>query len=406
MAETRVGRQELEKIVREILGGEIAGFVRENMEEVLKPLRDHQNAMVQRMLMGVGGAGGLTPEQERAQKGQTVSRMILAIAAGKGDPDRMIAYATKQWGADAEVTKALGTSTGDAGGFIVPQQYATEIIEYLRPASVVRALGPIVIPMPTGSMRIPKQTGGSAASYVGENTNTGVTQPTFGQIVLSFKKLMAVVPVGNDLIRYSNPGIDAIVRTDLVRAMAQRENQAFISDDGSVATPKGLRFWANAGNVAASAGTWVANLANQITDLGNLILALRNNNVPMSRPAWIMNPTEWNRLMTIQTTTGAFVFRDEMVRGTLWGYPFGVTTQVAGAPGTASGDFYLADFDDVAIGEAQTLVLDASMEAAYWDGAQVVSAFSQDQTVVRAIAEHDLAVRRDVSVAVRTGITA
>jgi HK97 family phage major capsid protein len=123
----------------------------------------------------------------------------------------------------------------------------------------------------------------------------------------------------------------------------------------------------------------------------------------MTRPGWLMSPRSWNNLSLAQTTTGAFAFRDEMARGTLMGYPFCLTTQV---PGTgATGELYLADFADVVIGESLNLLVDASMEAAYFDGSSVQAAFSLDQTVIRVIAEHDFALRRDVSAAVMTGMS-
>jgi hypothetical protein len=61
---------------------------------------------------------------------------------------------------------------------------------------------------------------------------------------------------------------------------------------------------------------------------------------------------------------------------------------------------YFADFADVVIGEATTLLVDASTEAGYYDGSSQQSAFTLDQTVIRAIQEHDMAVRHAESVAV------
>jgi len=118
--------------------------------------------------------------------------------------------------------KALAASDAVSGGFLVPPQFSQEIIEFLRPASVVRKLGPVIIPMPTGTFRIPKMTQGSTFTYQGENSNAGKTQPTFGNVTLTFKKLSGVVPISNDLMRYSSPGADAIVR-DVDRRLIELE---------------------------------------------------------------------------------------------------------------------------------------------------------------------------------------
>ncbi len=301
--------------------------------------------------------------------------------------------------------KALAASDATAGGFLVPPQYSQEVIEYLRAKSVVRQLGPISIPMATGTFRIPKVTVGATASYIGENTTIPKTQQTFGNVTLTFKKLAALVPLSNDLLRYSSPGADAIVRDDVVRAMADAENRAFLRSDGLSGQPRGFLSWCPAANKISANAT--ANLANVTTDMGQLIVALMNNNIPMTKPAWIFSPRTWNYLMTIQTANGVFAFRDELMRGTFWGYPFGTTTAIPvnlnTLGRTGESEVYLIDMADAALGESLNLVVDASQEAAYSDGGTLVSAYANDQTVIRAIQEHDLVMRREESVAMLQG---
>ena len=301
--------------------------------------------------------------------------------------------------------KALAASSATAGGFLVPEQFSTDIIAFRRAAVVIRRMGPREIPMPTGTMNVPKITAGASASYVGENVNAPKTQPAFGQVKLTYKKLVALVPFSNDLLRYSSPSADAVVRDDLVRAMAVAEDSNFLRGDGTASGPKGIRFWTPAANLIAAQA---ASLANVTQDLGKLIVQLMNNNVPMTRPGWLMAPRSWNYLMTIQTANGVFAFRDEMVGGKLWGWPYALTTSVpinltVGANSDTS-EVYLTDFDDAVIGDSQRLVVDVSQEAAYYDGASLVAAFSQDQTVVRTIAEHDFAMRDSNAVAILTGV--
>ncbi len=307
----------------------------------------------------------------------------------------------KRWDKDVAKAweKALSASDATGGGFLVPPQYSQEIIEFLRPASVIRKLGPMMVPMPTGTIRIPKVTSGASASYIGENVNLPKSQQQFGQVTLTFKKEGVLVPISNDLIRYSSPGADAIVRDDLVRAMAQAESNAMLRGDG-ISGPKGMLNWCLDANKVNANGT--VSLANVTIDLGKLIVSLMNNNIPMTKPVWIWAPRTWNYLMTVQTANGQFPYRDELMRGTFWGWAYGTTTQVPinnAEVGTAESEVYLADFADFALGESQSLIVDASQEAAYHDGTNVVAAFSQDQTVIRCIAEHDFVARRQESVA-------
>ena len=344
-------------------------------------------------------SGGHKQEPTLHEKGQVVARFIRALAAAKGDPQRAAQWAQKQWGDDV-VAKALAAGDAAAGGFLIPDAYSADIIELLRARAVVRSLSPLQVPMPMGTLTLPKITGGVTASYVGENRNLSAGQPTFGVLRLTYKKLAALVPVSNDLLRYNTYGVDAIVRDDLVSGIATREDIAFIRDDGSQNTPKGLRYWAPAASVINANGT--INLANVTTDLAKLILLLMNSNVRMLRPAWLFAPRTLMYLMTVRDGNGNFAFREELLSGKLWNFPYGTTTQIPFnmGGGTDESEVYLVDMADVVIGDATSIIIDASTEAAYHDGSNVVAAFSQDQTVVRAIVQHDIGMRHDASVAV------
>jgi hypothetical protein len=59
----------------------------------------------------------------------------------------------------------------------------------------------------------------------------------------------------------------------------------------------------------------------------------------------------------------------------------------------------------VLFGEVTAIELEASGDATYNDGNGMVSAFQRDQTLVRAILRHDIALRHDVGMAVKTGVT-
>jgi HK97 family phage major capsid protein len=204
--------------------------------------------------------------------------------------------------------------------------------------------------------------------------------------------------------------------------MATREDQAFIRDDGTSGTPKGLRNWIHADNVLQATAT--ASLANTTIDLGRMIQALMAANIPLvpqqnlagsnaARAGWMFSPRTYRYLTTLQTTTGAYAFRDEMLRGTLWGYPYRVTTQIletytaaeAASTGGTRSQIYFGAFAHAVIGEALGLMVDASTEAAYHDGSNVVASFSQDQTVIRVISEHDFALRHDKAFVVLTDVT-
>ena len=350
-------------------------------------------------------------------RGLALARITRAIAAARyngSGPDGAV-HILKGWGngdiaeaCQAYRQKAMTAGDATSGGFLVPVQFVQDFIAVLRSAAVMRRLRTPTIPLPTGTARIGKGTAGATAGYVGESTNAPKTQVATGQLSLTFKKLMALVPVSNDLLRYSSPGADMIVRNDLTAAMAVKEDSAFIRGDGTDGSPRGLRYWAPGANIIAANTT--VSLQNTATDLGKLMQKLMEADIPMVNPAWIFAPRTKNFLMTLVTTTGNFIYKDEMAQGTLWGYPFGVTTGVptnldfTGSDTDDESEIYFSDLGQGLIGEAESLSIDASQEAAYHDGSSVQSAWSRDETTVRCIAEHDFVMRYDKAVALLAGV--
>jgi hypothetical protein len=90
----------------------------------------------------------------------------------------------------------------------------------------------------------------------------------------------------------------------------------------------------------------------------------------------------------------------------LRGFPYAATTNVPTNIGTGSQSLILfADFADVLLAEAE-LVIDASTQSTYVDGnGNTISAFSQDQSVLRLISQTDLGMRNAASVAMLTGVS-
>jgi HK97 family phage major capsid protein len=259
--------------------------------------------------------------------------------------------------------------------------------------------------MPTGTFHLPKVASGVTGGYIGENVNAPNSTPTLSENVLTWKKLAVTTAISNDLIRYGSPAADAVVRDDIVRSLAVSEDAAFLRGNGTGGAPKGLRYWAAPANIIAGAA---ASLANSATDMGKLLLALMNNNVPAGNWGWLFAPRTYMYLNTVQTTTGAFAYRDEMSTGKFYGYPFKMTSSIpinltVGANADCS-EIYLVNFDDMALGDSQRLTIDVSTEAAYHNGSSVVASFSLDQFVVRAIAEHDFVARDPNAIAVLTGV--
>jgi HK97 family phage major capsid protein len=384
-------------------------------------------------------------EEAAKRRGLGTSKGLRAIAAfkifgqGGGDLGRARALAVEQFGERHPLvrafeprrdwkTRALITSVGSSGGFIVPPDYMNEIIELLRPMAVVRGAGPRVIPMPRGTMTLPAQTAAATASYGTETAAIASSQQTVGQIVASYKKLTALVPVSNDLMRYADPAADAFVRDDLVKIIALREDLAFLLGDGTVSTPRGYTSFANgyalqqggtagiwlstANSTAASGGNFITStetytLATAASELGGLVNKLDTANVPDIKRVWFMHPRSYNYLFNVQNSLGVYVYREELLSGKLLGYTVKKTTQIPINIWDANGTnkdcsfLMLAEMEESMILDSMSLELAVSREGMYVDASGTTwSAFQNDQTLIRAIAEHDFQLRHDAAVAI------
>lgn len=387
----------------ELIKGTVQGIVTEKIDEALRPVVEQQTDYMAQIKAAQRAAYG--GEVDKSKRGFGAARFVRALAFGRGDTDKAVYFAKKSWDdpLGEAVCKALTAGDFTAAGAIVPPEFVSEIIDLLRARSVVRAAGPRTLPMPNGTLTLRKRTGGASASYVGESKDIKKSEPAAGQLTLTSKKLAALVPISNDLLNFaSGPSADEFVRDDLVMQIATREDQAFLRDDGTNETPKGLRHWAS--SVTASNGNTSAQIE---TDFRDLVNALEQANVPMVRPTWIMAPRSKNFLRDLRDS-GNLVY-EEMRRSPpqLFGYPVYVTTNIPTNLGSGSNEteVFLVDMNFAVIGEATTMEIAVDSSASYLDGSTLVSAFSRDETLMRAITRHDFGMLYDEAVAIKNAIT-
>lgn len=310
----------------------------------------------------------------------------------------------KKFGGSAIVAKALSSSIAADGGVLVQGAHANDVIELLRAAVAVRSLDPRILPMDEGTMTLPKHTAGATSYWIGENDAITESQPAFGETKLIAKTVASLVPVSNQLLRRNSYAADMIVRDDMVAELGVTMDAAFIRADGTNGKPKGLRYWAQAANVVNMTST--PDLAKVTSDLLKAIQRLEDSNVKLIRAGWIIAPRVKRYLMELRDGNGNFAFKDEMMTGKLFGYSFRSTTSIpTNLGGGTETEVYFADFADVVIGESTGIVVDTSSEAAYVSGGSTISAFQNNQTLVRAVMETDLAMRHAESVTVINACT-
>jgi hypothetical protein len=154
----------------------------------------------------------------------------------------------------------------------------------------------------------------------------------------------------------------------------------------------------NANSFAANA---TFNGTNAAADLSKVIgivkTGLKRDPV---RGGWLLSCREEEALRGVRDAAG-FAFRDEMTRGMLMGYPYKASSLVpsTGGVGSDESSIIFCDWDAVVVGSDMNLQIDSSTDATVTDsGGATVSAFQQNLTLVRVIAETDLVVRHAAAV--------
>ncbi len=349
-----------------------------------------------------------TKPEAQQYKGAGAARFVMSIAAGDGDSALAAKFARDELN-DANVAMAIETSAG-SGGSLIPTNMHDEVIELLRDRSITRRLGAQVVPLPNGNLSLPRMSGGATSTYGAEGADTNASGGSYDDVKLSAKTQTTIVPMSNQMVGRAGFSIEQLTLNDMLNAKALREDKGFLRDDGTSDTMKGFKKTAeDAGQIVPWAGS--VDLATIDAYLDSLILKLMEGNSLLVRPGWGMSPRSYMKLFGLRDGNGNKVY-PEMSQGMLKGFPIQHTNTIpinldtSGNATNNESEIYFADFNDVVIGESDTMSVDISREATYKDsGGNLVSSFARNQTVIRLIAEHDIGFRHLESIVLGTEIT-
>ena len=330
----------------------------------------------------------------------TLGGMLWAkMAASRLGIEQTRALADRH-GFAAEV-KSLEAGSLTGGGSLIAEQFSAEIIELMKPVAAVRALGARVLPVPSGSITLGRQNSSATVYWLGESDAISESQPGTGQLKLGAKKLGALVPISNDLLRRAPAAAAAMIRQDLVTEFANAEDVGFLRGSGSEFEPKGLVSYVKAANQFNGTGT--VNLDNVTIDLIKALYKVEGaDHVNMSSPGWLMNPRAAFGIMLLKTSDGYYPFMQEMAQsGTILAYAYRKSNNVTKATGTGDtkSRIFFGDWAQYLIADTLNFELSESDTASYGTS-NAKSAYARDETVIRGLHEVDGAPRHDDAFAI------
>lgn len=374
-------------------------------------------------------------QEEKLEKGIAFTRYAMALADAKGDHTKAFNVAKEAFGEDSKITRILdaqskganfgkmmkaaiaagSTLTGSNatwGSELVDfNDIVTDFLEYLRPRTILGQFGVNGVPslrqIPF-NVKIKGQDGAATASWVGEGLAKPVTSMSFNAVELGWYKVACIAVITEELIRFSSPSAERLVREELARAVIERIDTDFINPAKGLVAGVSPASILNGVSGIASVGTDADAVQ---CDLQALEEAFINANNEPDQAVYIMRPQTANVLGRMQNPLGQAQYPGISMRGgTLLGTPVIVSNYVpAGIVALVNAsDIYLADDGQVTVDASReaSIQMDTapSQSSVEPTASTSVSMFQTNSVAIRAERYINWARRRDSGVAYLTGV--
>jgi HK97 family phage major capsid protein len=160
------------------------------------------------------------------------------------------AIATGRWDR-VDIKNALSEGSDTGGGYFVTPALGAQIIDLLRPRSVVFRAGAQTIPMPTSELDLVKVQADPTVTWTGENASIETSQPVFGRLRFVARKVACIVPVSQELLEDAANAASEIERL-LSIAVAQELDRVAMLGDGTGGEPTGILYTPGISTVTTS----------------------------------------------------------------------------------------------------------------------------------------------------------
>lgn len=138
------------------------------------------------------------------------------------------------------VMKDNNAQTGLEGGFLVPEEHTSELIDLAIAKTPVMEMGPTLLKGLRGELPIPKITGRPTMFWVGETESPTESDTKFGEIVLRAKTAGAFTKVSQRLMWQTSGVIEGIIRDQIMDSFRLGLDSSFLFGKGTDKEIKGI----------------------------------------------------------------------------------------------------------------------------------------------------------------------
>ena len=204
-----------------------------------------------------------------------------------------------------QVSDILQEGVDADGGYLVPEEYDSRLIDTLEEENIMRKLGRVITT--SGEHKINIAATKPAAAWIEEGGALTFGDATFSQILLDAHKLHVAIKVTEELLYDNAFGLENYIIDQFGKALANAEEDAFLNGTG-VGQPLGL-FAKTGGGTRAETLTG----ALKADDILNLIYALKR---PYRKNAsFIINDKNLAVIRKLKDNNGAYMWQPSYQAG-------------------------------------------------------------------------------------------
>ena len=286
---------------------------------------------------------------------------------------------------------AAGSSTTLAT-LVQPTVMASEMIEYLWHRTIVgRILGLRKVPF---NIKVPRQTSVASVSWVGEAAPKPLSAFALDTVSLGYYKIAGIVALTDEIVKFSSPTAEEMVRDELANAIIMLMDHDFIDPEKAAVAGVSPASITNGVTPTAATGTAYSNFA---ADLNTTLALFDAARIDTSNLAIVMSTRIARSLGMMLNSLGQPLFPNvSSTGGTVQGYQVVVSGNVdATGDVAANGDnIIFLKPDEIFLADDGNVSIDISREASVqMDSAPdnpalattiTVSAFQHNLALIRA----------------------
>ena len=146
-------------------------------------------------------------------------------------------------------TRTLNSGVGSEGGYLVPEEFQTTIVEKLTEKSYIRTLA--TVSLSAATTNIPVEGIDGANGWIDEGGTYPVSDPSISQVIMKAHKTGRIILATDEMLRDGFTSVENYIAMKFAKSTTKAEEAAFVSGDG-VGKPTGFLVDATLGTTAAS----------------------------------------------------------------------------------------------------------------------------------------------------------